>query len=64
MTGDADTVEFMLGPAHQAISDCMRGFIVPSPGKRLVACDYSAIEAKITAIEAGQMDMVEVFPPR
>jgi DNA polymerase len=61
MTGDADTVEFMLGPAHRAISDCMRGFIVPSPGKRLVACDYSAIEAKITAIEAGQMDMVEVF---
>jgi DNA polymerase len=61
MTGDVDMVDFMLGPPHQAISDCIRGFIVPAPGKVLVACDYSAIEAKIIAIEAGQMDIVDVF---
>jgi DNA polymerase len=61
LTGDADTVSFVLGPPHRAISDCIRGFITAGEGKVLVSCDYSAIEAKIIAVEAGQTNAIDVF---
>ena len=43
------------------ISDCIRGFLKAKPGHDLIACDFSAIEARVIAWLAGQDDVLEVF---
>ena len=46
-------VEHFFGDALLAISGCVRGMIVAGPGKELIASDYSAIEAVVTAALSG-----------
>lgn len=40
---------------------CTRGMIIAPPGKKLVVCDYSQIESRGLAWEAGQTNKVEAF---
>ena len=61
LTGDDDAVEFMWGDPLTAVSQALRGCIVPAQGRRFVVVDYSQIEARITAHLAGQRDAVEAF---
>jgi DNA polymerase len=44
-----------------AISDCIRGFLRAKDGHEFIACDFSAIEARVIAWLAGQEDALEVF---
>lgn len=58
---DIEMVGAFWGSPMGAMSSCLRGLITASPGKRLLAADYSAIEARMLAWMAGQDDILEVF---
>lgn len=44
-----------------AIGSCMRGFIIPTPGKILRVVDYASIEARVLAWLAGEGWVLEVY---
>lgn len=52
-TRSLDAVEHFFGDALLSISGCVRGMIVADPGNELIASDYSAIEAVVTAALSG-----------
>jgi DNA polymerase len=60
-TGSLELVEFYFGDALLCISGCLRGLFVAAPGHELIASDYSAIEAVVTAMLAGEEWRIEVF---
>lgn len=60
-TRDLDTVERFFGPALKAITGCMRGMFVAGPDMDLIASDYSAIEAVVTAMLAGCQWRIDTF---
>lgn len=45
----------------EALTKCLRGLIIPSPGNELIVADYSAIEARLTFWYASQQDAVEIY---
>lgn len=49
-----ELVEYFFGDALLAISGCARGMFTAGPGNELIASDYSAIEAVVTAELAGE----------
>jgi DNA polymerase len=61
MLGDKDMFDLFYGPSMAAISDCIRGMLIAGEGNELVACDFSAIEARAVAWLAGQESVLEVF---
>jgi DNA polymerase len=61
MLGDKERLDLFYGPAMDAISDCLRGMLIAADGNELVACDFSAIEARALAWLAGQESTLEVF---
>ena len=70
---DTGIVEFILGLrdakqfvklfsyATQAISGCLRSLFVAKPDHRLVVSDFSAIEAVVLAMLAGEQWRIDVF---
>lgn len=60
-TGSLDAVEYYFGDAVLCIMGCVRGLFQAGPGKHLVASDYSAIEAVVTAMLAGEDWRIETF---
>jgi DNA polymerase len=60
-TRSLDAVEWFFGDALLSISGCVRGMIVAGPGYDLVASDYSAIEAVVTAALSGCEWRVQTF---
>lgn len=52
-TRSLDEVERIFGDAVLTISGCVRGMLQAGPGNELIASDYSAIEAVVTAALAG-----------
>lgn len=61
MLGDKEMLDLFYGPAMTAISDCLRGMLIAGEGNELVACDFSAVEARALAWLAGQESVLEVF---
>jgi DNA polymerase len=63
--GDAeesrDWIDMLYGKPLSVISSCIRGFIQAPPGKVLMACDFSAIEARVLAWLAGEERVLEIF---
>lgn len=56
-----DYLDVMYGPVLDAVADSVRGMIVPRPGHHLIACDFSAVEARVLAWLAGEQSVLEVF---
>ena len=61
MLGDKKMLDMFYGPSMDAVADCVRGMLVAAEGNELVACDFSAIEARAVAWLAGQESVLEVF---
>jgi DNA polymerase len=59
--GSADIVDLLYGAPMSAVSDMLRACFTASPGRRLIAADYSAIEGRITAWVAGEEWKIEAF---
>jgi len=54
-------VEWYFGDALYTISGCVRGLFVAAPGHDLIASDYSAIEAVVTAMLAKCQWRIDAF---
>ena len=61
MLDDKRMLDLFYGPAMTAVSDCLRGMLIAGDGNELVACDFSAIEARGLAWLAGQESILEIF---
>lgn len=57
----AEMIRFMYGPPMRAIANMSRNFIVPAPGFKFVAGDYSAVEARVNAALAGEETKLQGF---
>lgn len=56
-----ELVEWFFGDAVLCISGCIRGLFQAAPGMELIASDYSAIEAVVIAMLAGETWRIEAF---
>lgn len=57
----ANFIDTCYGPPINLLGDCTRGFLTAAAGQTLLACDYSAIEARVIAWLAGQKDVLDIF---
>lgn len=57
----AELIDTLYGNPTEIISNCLRGFLLSTPGCRLIAGDWSAIEARMLAWLAGEESVLEVF---
>ena len=57
----ADQLRLHYGKPLDMISSGLRGFLVASEGKELLACDFSAIEARAIAWLANETSVLEIF---
>ena len=60
-TRDLGLVEKMWGDAVAAVAGCLRSLFSAAPGHELLCSDYSAIEAVVLAMLAGEEWRIEVF---
>lgn len=54
-------VEGVYGDALECVADCLRSLIIAAKGKRLIASDFTAIQAVVAAGLAGEDWILEVF---
>lgn len=59
--GDLDLLEMLYDNPSDILSQCIRTTIIPSPGKKFIVSDFSAIEARIIAWIAGESWRLDVF---
>ena len=60
-TGGIEDVEMIFGEPSTVFSQLVRTAFIPSPGRRFVVSDFSAIEARVIAWVAGERWRLEVF---
>ncbi len=58
---DLEAIEYFFGDALLTISGCIRSLFVAAPGYELIASDYSAIEAVVLAVLAGEQWRIDAF---
>lgn len=58
---DPGYLDIMYGAPMDVAASCLRGMIIPSDGRDLVAADFSAIEARVLAWLAGEEKVLEIF---
>lgn len=63
-TRSLDAVEYFFGDALSCITGSMRGMIWADEGNDLIASDYSAIEAVVTAMLSGCQWRIDAFRQR
>lgn len=59
--GDARYIDMVYGPPMTAVSDAIRGMIAAPPGRKIIAADFSQIEARVVDWLGGQEDGLEAF---
>ena len=59
--GDADLLTTIYGSPIDALSHALRSYLTAGPGNHLVAGDFSAIEAIVTAAMSGEERKLDVF---
>jgi DNA polymerase len=59
--GDVRLLEMMYDKPMTVVSDCIRSLIVAPRGRELLACDFSNIEGRVVAWQAGQYDKLDAF---
>lgn len=59
--GDLEEFELSFPSVTQALSELVRTAFIPSEGKTLHVCDFSAIEARVIAWLAGEEWMLDAF---
>ena len=59
--GDGDSLEALYGDANDVLSQMIRTAFIPQQGGSFVDADFSAIEARLIAWEAGEDWVLEVF---
>jgi len=59
--GDSELFDLCYESPMLALSACIRGLVIPMPGKKLGIVDYNAIEARVLMWAAGQADAVDIF---
>lgn len=60
-SGSLEYVEGVYGDALETVANCLRSMIIAAPGYRLIASDYSAIQAVVTAALAGEEYDLNIF---
>lgn len=59
---DADTLKMLYGDSiPDTLSQLIRTALIPSPGKKFVIADYSAIECRVLAFLASQQEVLDTF---
>jgi DNA polymerase len=58
---NTDCLRLLFGSPLDVISSCLRGAFKAPPGKKLVVCDFSGIEARVLAWLAGHQKALNVF---
>ncbi|QJD55188.1 putative DNA polymerase [Pseudomonas phage MR14] len=59
--GNLELVEYFFGDAVLTISGCVRSLLVAAPQHELLCSDYSAIEAVVLAVLAGEQWRIDAF---
>ena len=59
--GDYNTVMVLYDNVPDTLSQLIRTALIPEPGHRFVVCDYSAIEARVTAWLSGEQWRLDAF---
>lgn len=54
-------IDCFIGRPMSVVSECIRSFLIAAPGHDLLACDFSAIEARVLPWLAGQEETLETF---
>lgn len=60
-SGSLEYVEGVYGDALECIANCLRSLVIAAPGHRLIASDYTAIQAVVVAGLFGEEWILEVF---
>ena len=60
-TGDMGTLEMLYDNLPNVLSELIRTAFIPSPGKKFIVADFSAIEARVLAYLAGEKWRMDAF---
>lgn len=61
LSGDIDLTEDLFGSALDVISSALRSMLTASPGNRLIANDYKAIEGRVLAWLGGERWVLDAY---
>ena len=59
--GDIEVIDLLHGPPLDVIASLLRGCLIAAEGKEFIVIDFAAIEARVLAWLAGEMDLLHQF---